>query len=84
MTRIMLEEIFFFLSFESKRFEISKTIVNVKNYFNEKNKISKKSKSKSQSLNFFQKRNEKIENFDKNSVTLVYLEFSFFNFRAIW
>ena len=27
--------------------------------------ISKKSKSKSQSLNFFQKRNEKIENFDK-------------------
>ena len=35
------------------------------------------------SLSFFQKRNEKIENFDKNSVTLVYLEFSFFNFRAI-
>ena len=85
----MLEEIFFF-SFESKKFEISKTIVtknmwielNVKNYFNEKNKISKKSKSKPQSLNFFQKRNEKIENFDKNSVTLVYLDFSFFNFRS--
>jgi len=34
------------------------------------------------SLSFFQKRNEKIENFDKNSVTLVYLEFFFFNFRG--
>ena len=49
---------FFFLSFESKRFEISETIVtkkcglNVKNYFNEKNKISKKSKSKSVSAFF--------------------------------
>jgi len=32
--------------------------LNVKNNFNEKNKISKKSKS--QSLNFFQKRKEKI------------------------
>jgi len=88
MTRIVLEENFFFLSFESKRFGISKTIVTKnmwieRNYFNVKNKISRKSKSKSQSLNFFQKRNEKIENFDKNSVTLVYLEFSFFNFRAI-
>ena len=31
----------------------------------------------------FSKKSEKIENFDKNSVTLVYLEFSFFNFRAI-
>ena len=45
--------------------------------------ISKKSKSKSQSLNFFQKRNEKIENFDKNSVTLVYWEFFFLILGAI-
>ena len=56
--------------------------LNLKNYFNEKNKISKKSKSKSESLSFFQKRNQKIENVDKNSVTLVYLEFFFFNFRG--
>ena len=88
MTRIMLDEIFFYVSkvkdSEFLRQSLPKICgLNVKNYFNEINKISKKSKSKSQSLNFFQKRNEKIENFDKNSVTLVYLEFSFFNFRAI-
>ena len=36
--------------------------------------------SKSQ---LFSKRNEKIENFDKNSVTLVYLEFLFLILGAI-
>jgi len=84
MTRIMLEEIFFFLVSKVKdskflRQSLPKICgLNVKNYFNEKNKISKKSKSKSESLSFFQSRNEKIENFDKNSVTLVYWEFFFF------
>ena len=47
--------------------------VNLKNYFDEKNKISKKSKFKSESPSFFQKRNQKIENLGKNSVNLVYL-----------
>ena len=57
---------FFFLSFESKRFEISETIVtkkcglNVKNYFNEKNKISKKSKFKSISA-FFKNEMKKLK-----------------------
>jgi len=79
---------FFFLSFESKRFGISKTIatknmwIERKKLFQREKQISKKSKSKSESLSFFQKTNEKIENSDKNSVTLVHLEFFFLNFMA--
>ena len=38
---------------------------------------SKKSKFKSESPSFFQKRNQKIENFEKNPVKLVYLKFFF-------
>ena len=57
--------------------------VNLKNYFDKKNKISKKSKFKSESPSFFQKRNQKIENFEKNPVKLVYLKFFFFILGAI-
>jgi len=57
--------------------------VNLKNYFDEKNKISKKSKFKSESASFFQKKNQKIKNLDKNSIKLVYLEFFFFILGAI-
>jgi len=57
--------------------------LNLKNYFDEKNEISKKSKSNSESPGFFQKRNQKIENFEKNPVKLVYLKFFFFILGAI-
>jgi len=43
MTRIVLEEIFFFLSFESKRFGISKTIV-TKNMWIERKKLFQREK----------------------------------------
>jgi len=85
MTRIMLEEKKF--KKEGERFGILKTIATKNNwpelkiYFDEKNKISKKSKFKSESPSFFQKRNQKIENFEKNPVKLVYLKF-FFYFRG--
>jgi len=83
MTRIMLEEKIFLKIFEGERFRILKTIATKNNwpelkiYFDEKNKISKKSKFKSESPSFFQKRNQKIENFEKNPVKLVYLKFFF-------
>jgi len=43
MTRIVLEENFFFLSFESKRFGISKTIV-TKNMWIERKKLFQREK----------------------------------------
>jgi len=48
MTRIMLEE-FFFLSFESKRFEISETIV-TKNIWIERKKLFQREKQNLQEI----------------------------------
>ena len=48
MTRIMLEE-FFFLSFESKRFEISETIV-TKNMWIERKKLFQREKQNLQEI----------------------------------
>ena len=51
----------------------------LKNYFDEKNKISKKSKFKSQSRRFFKKRDQKIENLDKKFCQTSIPKFFFFN-----
>jgi len=73
----------FFLIFQGEDLEFWRQsppkikCVNLKNYFDKKNKISKKSKFKSESARFFQKKNQKIENFEKNPVKLVYLKFFF-------
>jgi len=84
MTRIMLEEKKFKKVSKVKDLKFWRQSppkivgLNLKYYFDEKNKISKKSKFKSESPSFFQKRNQKIENLDKNPVKLVYLQFYFF------
>jgi len=56
----------------------------LKNYFDEKNKISKKSKFKSQSRRFFKKRDQKIENLDKKFCQTSIPKFFFLIKADIW
>jgi len=69
MTRIVLEEIFFFVSFESKRFGISKTIV-TKNMRIERKKLFQREKQNLKEI--------KIEISKSQLISVFY----FFNFRG--